>query len=134
MEVKQCHDCGTYEGQIHELGCDMEKCPWCGGQNITCGCVYKLLGIDVSPGTWAYENGLTNEQEDQWLDLLEKKGRIPYIRWPNICRKCGLLWPDMFHVPNKDWEKYIEPRMQGEMVCLDCYSEIKLLIDAVIID
>ena len=49
-----CHDCGCKEGEIHELGCDMERCPECGNQLIACGCVYKQLSIDVSPGTWTY--------------------------------------------------------------------------------
>ncbi len=33
-----CHDCNTPLGQLHHLGCDMERCPKCGGQLIACGC------------------------------------------------------------------------------------------------
>lgn len=35
-----CHDCSieNKEGNIHHLLCDMEICPKCGGQLITCGC------------------------------------------------------------------------------------------------
>jgi hypothetical protein len=39
--IKPCHDCLVIEGQIHLLGCDMERCPKCGNQLISCGC-----GID----------------------------------------------------------------------------------------
>jgi rRNA maturation endonuclease Nob1 len=34
----RCHDCGVKFYQIHHNGCDMERCPKCGGQFIWCGC------------------------------------------------------------------------------------------------
>ncbi len=33
-----CHDCNARPGEYHHPGCDMEVCPKCGGQLISCGC------------------------------------------------------------------------------------------------
>ena len=36
-----CHDCGALKGQFHLLGCDVERCPRCKDQLISCGCKLK---------------------------------------------------------------------------------------------
>jgi len=33
-----CHDCGVGAGEYHTPGCDVERCPRCHGQLITCPC------------------------------------------------------------------------------------------------
>ena len=35
-----CHDCSVIKGQLHVPSCDVERCPVCGGQVITCECDY----------------------------------------------------------------------------------------------
>jgi ppGpp synthetase/RelA/SpoT-type nucleotidyltranferase len=35
-----CHDCAAIKGQFHVVGCDVERCPACGGQVISCDCPY----------------------------------------------------------------------------------------------
>jgi hypothetical protein len=35
----RCHDCNIKHGGIHHPGCDVERCPRCGGQLIGCGCL-----------------------------------------------------------------------------------------------
>jgi hypothetical protein len=111
-ERQTCGDCGVKEGQLHVLGCDMEPCPACGGQLISCDCDEYMALVEVKRA-----------------GKLKSKKRIPFIVYPNLCARCGALWPDTFNVPDAEWEHYIEPRMRGEMLCKACYTQIKAWID-----
>lgn len=35
-----CHDCRVIKDEFHVPGCDVERCPVCGDQAITCDCVH----------------------------------------------------------------------------------------------
>ena len=37
-DERPCHDCAVVKGQLHVPGCDVERCPRCGDQQISCEC------------------------------------------------------------------------------------------------
>ncbi len=43
---ERCHDCGIENkpGNLHHFGCDMERCPRCGRQLISCDCKKEAIG------------------------------------------------------------------------------------------
>lgn len=61
-----------------------------------------------------FENGLTENEED--------------IDWPNLCGRCGKLWPDFFQVPDEEWARYVEPAHRQDVLCAECYEFIKSAI------
>lgn len=46
----RCGDCGVLPGRYHHLGCDVQQCPVCRGQMITCGCRFDEDGPDDGDG------------------------------------------------------------------------------------
>lgn len=52
----RCGDCGVLPGRYHHPGCDVQQCPVCRGQMITCGCRFD-------------EDGPEMDDEGELLDL-----------------------------------------------------------------
>ena len=40
----RCGDCGVEPGGFHHLGCDLQRCPRCRRQLLSCGCPFDELG------------------------------------------------------------------------------------------
>lgn len=59
----RCGDCGVVPGAVHHHGCDMERCPLCRRQSISCGC------------RWAGEEA--DDDDEVWDDSVE-------LEWPGI--------------------------------------------------
>jgi hypothetical protein len=41
----RCSDCGVERGGLHHLGCDLQRCPRCRGQLLSCGCRFDEDGV-----------------------------------------------------------------------------------------
>jgi hypothetical protein len=50
----RCGDCGTPPRGVHHHGCDIEECPACHRQSITCGC------------RWASDPPPDDDDDDVW--------------------------------------------------------------------
>jgi hypothetical protein len=70
-----CPDCGVEAGQVHRSGCDIEQCPYCGGQLISCICRRKPPLDDRMPwaGLWP---GVAECREFGWYARL-----VPGTGW-----------------------------------------------------
>jgi hypothetical protein len=44
----RCGDCGVFRGGWHHPGCDLQPCPACGRQLLSCGCRFDEDGPDAS--------------------------------------------------------------------------------------
>lgn len=145
-----CHDCGVFEGNRHVRGCDVERCPFCGNQLASCECRYKHFYPNYQPAKWDYErktwsedshptnglpedvykNGLPPAQYEEWNRILTEKGRFRFIRFPNMCARCGAIFPPMFLVPDEEWEAKVPPHLRDKILCRECYDAPALLQEA----
>jgi len=93
--IQTCPDCGVKEGELHWRGCDMERCPKCGGQKLQCDC--KL-------------------SDDE---------REPFLLYPLICARCGKMWPDFKMVNNKQWKTICGVTYNTkDILCIGCMEKI----------
>jgi hypothetical protein len=86
--IETCLDCGVRSGELHDLFCLKERCPFCGGQLASCDCIRKVLKLSD------FERQALDEYIDdsvpplsdimqRWRDALASKGRIPFEAFPD---------------------------------------------------
>ena len=126
IKPKTCSDCGVSEGSLHELGCFREECPFCGGTLASCGCLEEHIDVSKYPDDGDYYPIAVDRK---WAAILKKKGRSPFIYYPNICSRCGTVNPEFFKVSDSVWKKYVPLSMRSKVICKECFGFIKAVTD-----
>jgi hypothetical protein len=131
----RCPDCETPEGELHALFCTRERCPFCGGQLSSCGCISDVLALTAEE-IESHAEYIDDSVEPllgimrRWEEALGREGRVPYIEYPNACARCRMPWPESFRAPDSEWERYVQIDMRKTVICRPCFDEIKRLIDS----
>lgn len=92
--VVTCPDCGVCDGDLHDLFCTKERCPFCGTQLITCECISAVLKLSDD------EQLILDEYVDdsvrplsyimeRWKEALRSKGRIPFEAFQDDPIRCA---------------------------------------------
>ena len=95
-----CHDCGCVEGELHNYfpECDMERCPLCKGQLLSCDCDKSKITKEI---------------------------REPYLVKTWCCARCGKNNPNMMMVSDEDWKKVCGGTYKDkDSLCIDCMEFI----------
>lgn len=96
-ELKPCHDCGAQPGDLHQLGCDTERCPLCGGQFLSCFHTHRCPRCNDE---WVDSECVTDN--DGWPTVITDDMRLPWTGiWPGVveCREFG--WYAYFDPANR---------------------------------
>ena len=105
-----CPDCQVEPGYPHIPGCDVERCPFCGGQLISCSCSYKMLGEKYG---WTYMPMMFLDDKDEvpegyTCDRKFRDGRsmysYPFSGLPEEVWENGLT-----EEMEKYWDSLLEP-------------------------
>ena len=86
MKKPYCPDCGVKPGKLHVLCCDVEQCPRCGGQAISCPCIYEVNGMDMETLETEHSDIYTGGPSDEMLDVWNEA-------WEHRCLPWTGVWP-----------------------------------------
>jgi hypothetical protein len=85
---KPCHDFGRLLGEAHLLGCEMERCPDCGGQRVSCGCQEPDNSDDSEPGSEPSRYRVIEEEFAYQTYDVVREAAVEYLdEHTSLCRE-----------------------------------------------
>lgn len=117
-----CGDCAAEIGELHKPGCDVERCPRCGHQAISCYCVYEVSGMDPDTLEEDHPDIFKKGPTDEMCTRFDKEWahrRIPWTgHWPGTqeAREYGIGLDGLSHYCRWDpdlqrWVKRPTPKL-----------------------
>lgn len=96
--MRNCPDCDAKPGEKHRHGCDVERCPCCGFQLLTCSsCVFELNNFEPED-----DEDPTDEMYEHWDEVWDAK-RLPWNGiWPGESECIEYDWWARF-IPGEGW-------------------------------
>ena len=70
--TKHCPDCSVAPGSPHDPGCDVERCPLCGGQAIQCDHEHDFEGAAPIPWTGLWPGTLECREFGWTLPMVDQ--------------------------------------------------------------
>ena len=86
--ITRCPDCGARTQELHDLFCTKERCPFCGGQLMSCDCIRSVLNLSEEEcrAVDEYVDDSVPPLSDimrRWREALDRKGRVPFEAFPD---------------------------------------------------
>lgn len=96
-----CHDCKAPHGTYHHFGCDVERCPKCGHQLLSCGHLVDIEDIKKDIKEFFERN---HGENIDYTDILEE---FPNFSLPDVVEACEQLEKEeKIQEVNKSKEKF----------------------------
>ena len=107
-----CPDCGVSPGELHLDMCDVERCPYCGGQYISCGCHNIWNVTDCLPWTGEWPGALECREFGWYSKFVDGEGWITCGKNdPDATEDLNKLYTDA--VWSKEQKRFVLPETEA---------------------